>query len=113
MKLKTWLIAAPMMFVMMSAANAEHPDHGKRHDHMVERMTTDLGLSNEQSAKIKTILETQEKKRAAQRAETDKQIKSVLNKEQLAKHEAKMAEREKMRAEGGKPGKKGCAKKDS
>ncbi|MDP2246660.1 MAG: hypothetical protein Q8J65_00910 [Nitrosomonadales bacterium] len=112
MKIKTWLIAVPFVFSMVGVANAEPSGWEGRQAHKIERMTTDLGLSTEQAAKMKAVFEAQTKQHQAQRAETEKQIKSILTKEQLAKHEARMAEREKMRAEKpyGKKGHKGCDK---
>ncbi len=64
-----------------------------RIDRQLERMTARLGLSAEQQAQIRVILEEQGARRQAMREATRAQVDAVLNKEQRALHAQMMQAR--------------------
>ena len=53
--------------------------------HRVERMTQELGLSEDQQSKVEAIFNAQKEKMKAIHAETRTSLQSVLTQEQMAK----------------------------
>jgi hypothetical protein len=73
----------------MGESKTEGKDSNAGHDHMA-MMAKELGLSDDQQAKIKAIKDDMRKQKEALHQDTHAKINSVLTKEQQAKH-AKMA----------------------
>ncbi len=103
--MKKIVITAAILLAGATAFAQKDPQHGGRSEQRMEKLKTELQLSDEQYNKIKTISEehraSQEKQRKAAREEWKSEVKEVLNKEQLAKFEemeAKMQERQPRRS---------------
>lgn len=64
-------------------ADGAPPQHGKAD--MLEKLKTDLGLSDEQASQLATIQQEQRKQMEALRADTQTQIKALLTAEQAEK----------------------------
>ncbi|MBN8216371.1 MAG: hypothetical protein J0L75_06990 [Spirochaetes bacterium] len=120
-----WMVLAVGALTLGQVARAEEaPDakkggHGPTVDQILEKMTTELKLSDEQKPKVKAVLEEGQKARAALKetakeeraekakalfAEQDKKMKALLTAEQLPKYEAMQEEMKKKMAEKRKKG---------
>lgn len=118
MKFKV-IFSALMMSAVMFVSQANAQTDGPKHPHkgegegfspkkQTEWMKTELSLSDDQTAKVETINQKYSDKRKAMhqehrkqmkalRDDQEKEFKSVLSKEQIAKLEAKKAERKEKR----------------
>ena len=75
----------------LGAAGQYGPPRGPN----LERMTETLGLSEEQRARMETVVQAQGEKRKALREETRTLIRAILNEQQLAKmHEMRQSRKE-------------------
>ena len=99
--MKKYLIVLTLSFCLPVAVFAETssddmtPAMCKRS----ERLTQQLGLSDEQKTKVEAIFEAQREKAKALHEETDASIKAVLTPEQQTKFDSLKEQRKQMRQE--------------
>lgn len=115
-----WMVLAVGALSLGNVARAEDaPEakkggHGPTVDQILEKMTTELKLTDEQKPKVKTVLEEGQKARLALKeapkeeraekgkalfAQQDKKMKEILTKDQIPKYEAMQEEMKKKMAE--------------
>jgi hypothetical protein len=76
------------------AVNGVSAEEGNHAQKKLERMTEHLGLSSEQQAKIKPLLEAHEQESQKEHAELKNQLATIFSAEQLAKFEEKREHKE-------------------
>lgn len=72
------------------AAHGERGGYGKQH---MDRMATELQLSDDQRQQLESVMQEQRSKHRVLRQETESRINAILNEEQRAKMETQRAER--------------------
>lgn len=82
------LIVAILALAVPLTVFAEPPNMEARADKHAERLTKELSLNSEQTAKVKAIFENQWQKLKAIHEETDASLKAVLTPEQVTKLDA-------------------------
>jgi periplasmic protein CpxP/Spy len=118
--LKAWGSLALVAVLMSGGSAFADGDMGKKFDKKLEKMKTELSLTEEQSTQIKAIfdqkkadIEAQHKAMEEKRKATHDQIAAVLNEDQKKKYE-EMTEKMNEHKDHKKDGKKGdaCCKVD-
>lgn len=77
------LIAAPLVGAPLLAS--AQPDHDRFQEHALERMQSNLNLSEQQKTEIDKIFSEHREKMQTLRSQTHERVNSVLNEEQRAK----------------------------
>lgn len=118
----SFMLILSFLFVAFQAKGQYKHDPEKFAKKQTEWMKTELSLSDDQASKVSTInIDYAQKKKALkeemrkqmQSLEQDKQkeLSTVLTKEQVTQYEAKKAEMKAKRKQGHMKGKEGCMKK--
>jgi Spy/CpxP family protein refolding chaperone len=81
------IVFALVFPLTISAAPNDNGEHGWHHGNKLEHLTKELGLTDDQKAKLEPILKQQEESFKAAHEANKKLIEGVLTPEQIAKWE--------------------------
>lgn len=91
--MKTTLVALLLTVFLVPALSHAHGSDHKHGTHMLDRMSRELNLTDEQHEQVKTVMRNKRDRQRELREETRAQLNDILDAGQQQKMEAMKAER--------------------